>query len=167
MKRRHEGSRGYSLSELLTIVAIIGLISMVTIPAFMQLMPQYRLRSAASEMAASLKVLRARAVATRSNWRMEVDRDNNRYRLQRLNAAGTPQNVNDDGWAISDAGWKSNSNVDIMGSGSVTITFDRAGTVPGGNVFVVLGVNSQLVRFNRYTIGTDASGNVVVVPSKV
>jgi prepilin-type N-terminal cleavage/methylation domain-containing protein len=76
--------RGYSLVELLVVVAMIGIVALVTLPALMQLMPQYRIRGAASEAAAAMRMLRQRAITTRTPWRISFDVTNNRYRFWTL-----------------------------------------------------------------------------------
>jgi len=83
-QRRTE--RGVSLTELLTIVAIIGVIALITVPALVQLMPQYRIRSAASDASASLRMLRQKAISTRTPWRISFDDTNDRYAYSVLNA---------------------------------------------------------------------------------
>jgi type II secretory pathway pseudopilin PulG len=77
---------GYSLAELLTVVGIIGVISLVSIPAFFQLMPQYRLRSAAAELAAAVRMARQDAVTTRKPCRLTIDSSGNRYAISILSS---------------------------------------------------------------------------------
>lgn len=88
MARRSRKSRGYSLPEVLTVAAIIGLIALVGIPALATLMPQYRVRSAASEVAATIRMARESAVATRRPWRVSFDAANARYAISELSTPG-------------------------------------------------------------------------------
>ena len=85
MKRRAIRSRGYSLTELLTVVAMIGVVTLISLPAVMQLMPQYQIRSAASESAATIRQMRQRAMSTRTTHRILFDPVNDRYSLWMLN----------------------------------------------------------------------------------
>ena len=87
--------------ELLVVVAIIGVVALVTIPALMQLMPQYRIRSAASETAAVIRLIRQRAVTTRSPWRITFDTSQNRYRYFALNSPYADQAVEANWTAIA------------------------------------------------------------------
>lgn len=66
--------------ELIVVVAMVGIVALVTVPALLQVMPQYRIRSAASETAAAIRMIRQRAVTTRSPWRITFDTNLNRYR---------------------------------------------------------------------------------------
>lgn len=78
---------GYSLAEILVVVAIVGVILLVTVPALLQLMPQYRIRSAASEAAGMMRMIRQRAITTRTPWRISYDPGSNRYRFYELRAS--------------------------------------------------------------------------------
>ncbi len=68
------GSRGkaagYSLVELMIVVAMIGVVTIVTVPAFVQIMPQYRIRGAASETVADFRSVRQMAVSNRRAWKI-------------------------------------------------------------------------------------------------
>lgn len=59
-------SRGYTLTEMLTVIAIIAAVATMTIPAIIPLMRGRHLRSAASIMTAALLNARMYAVTTRS-----------------------------------------------------------------------------------------------------
>lgn len=85
--------RGYSLIELLVVVAMIGVVLLVTVPALIQLMPQYRIRSAASEAAGAMRMIRQRAIATRTPWRISFDVANNRYRFWTLTSPWADMSV--------------------------------------------------------------------------
>lgn len=76
--------RGFSLTELLVVVAILGLIALVSVPTLLQLMPQYRIRSAASEMAAGMRFVRQKALTTRVPWKVQFDEGGERYAYARF-----------------------------------------------------------------------------------
>lgn len=159
--------RGYSLAELLTVVAMVGVITMVALPTFLQVIPQYRIRGAASEIAASLRLIRSKAVSTRSNWRMTVDPTNDNYWLE-SESSGSWAPIGEDGKPTPGGAIRKKSlGVDLMPAGSnIVVTFDRFGQVTA-NTTVVVGVNNSWVRFNRYTLTVEPSGNIGIVPSKV
>ena len=72
---------------------LVGIVMLVTTPALLQLMPQYRIRSAASEGAAAIRMIRQRAIATRTPFRITFDPGKNRYRYSMLNTPGADLNV--------------------------------------------------------------------------
>jgi prepilin-type N-terminal cleavage/methylation domain-containing protein len=165
--KQHRQS-GYSLAELLTVVAMVGIISMVALPTFLKVIPQYRIRGAASEISASLRLIRSKAVSTRSSWRMTVDPTNDEYWLE-ANTGGTWSPIGEDGRTLptGSAVKKKSLGVDLMPAGSnIIVTFDRGGNVAAATSIVV-GVNNTWVRFNRYTLDVQTSGNIAITPSKV
>jgi type II secretory pathway pseudopilin PulG len=60
--------------ELMIVVAMVGVVTMVTVPAFVSIMPQYRIRGAASETMADLRGIRQMAVSSRRPWRVSFVR---------------------------------------------------------------------------------------------
>lgn len=167
MRRRTRLLRGYSLPELLTVVAIMGAVTLVTLPAFMQLMPQYRIRNAASEMTATLRMLRQKAVGTRTDWKMTVDPGNDRYALSRWNGASWTQ-IGSNGRPTRGglAQWTKFSNVNILGGANFDVTMTRFGTA-SSTASIVLATSNTRVKYNRYTIDVALSGNVTTTASKV
>lgn len=120
MQRRRSAQSGFSLTELLTVVGIIGIIAVITVPAMLQLMPQYRIRSAASEAGAGLRMLRQKAITTRTPWRVSWDATNDRYKYSRLkepnmtrSTAANWQDVYRDGRPASTEQWIRGSKIDI------------------------------------------------------
>jgi len=92
--RRHcKNVRGYSLAELLTVVAIVGVVTLVSIPAFIQLMPQYRIRGASTELTAALRMTRQDAIGTRRPWRVTIDGSGKRYAISMLATPGSDMKV--------------------------------------------------------------------------
>lgn len=135
--------RGYSLVELLVVVAMIGVVMLVTLPALMQLMPQYRIRSAASEAAGAMRMIRQRAITTRRPWRITFDTANDRYRfwvLKQLDAdmtvatnwnairkdGRTPDNLSED--------WFRLAAVDLQ---TATATFNDVACPAGGGLDLI------------------------------
>ena len=186
MKRSmKKSSRGFSMAEILVVVLIIGLIVGVTLPALAQLFPQYRIRSAASEVATAARMARHKAVATRRATKLSFDFPNDSYAAHAYDGSGVltdPAN-----WIALDSQWSPEGTVlwkklpadlrvhttalpDIDGDGYQDLVFMRNGTVnapsftpPPG---VVMGVDSSLVRFNRYRITAGAVGRVDVFATK-
>ncbi|HYI10793.1 MAG TPA: GspH/FimT family pseudopilin [Thermoanaerobaculia bacterium] len=92
-KDRRNAQSGYSLTELLTIVGMIGVVTLITIPAIRQLMPQYQIRAAASEAAAALRFARQKAISTRTPWKVSFDPNNDMYSYAMLNAQNADMSV--------------------------------------------------------------------------
>lgn len=58
------GSRGFSLVELLVVMAIMGIVMAIAIPAYISYLPRIRLREAAGEIASSMKFAKVQAIKT-------------------------------------------------------------------------------------------------------
>ena len=171
---------GYSLSELLTVVAIAGLIALVGMPAFLQLMPQYWMRTASSEMAATIRMARQNAMTTRRPWRVTFDATNHRYALSALTVtpATTPGNWRPYGSnnrplpSTSSTWWRNLRNMRLATSGlsdvdsnlGEDLIFQRDGALDpacyAGSPYIRLHVDSNLVKYNTYYIRVDSAGNV-------
>ena len=77
--RRGEG--GFTLIELIAVIAIMGLMMMIATVRMDYLIPKYKLRGAAREIGAAMKQGRARAVATGRDVFFEIDLSQGRYWL--------------------------------------------------------------------------------------
>lgn len=64
-RKRRDGERGFTLAEILAVVALIGLIVVVAVPAFGTFARAWRLRSTADDMLAAVRGVRQMAISTR------------------------------------------------------------------------------------------------------
>ena len=63
---RDRGQRGYSLAEMLVVVALIGLFSLVSVPQFINLYRQSKMRAAIRQFTSDLRLARIRSI-TKNN----------------------------------------------------------------------------------------------------
>jgi prepilin-type N-terminal cleavage/methylation domain-containing protein len=184
-----QGQRGYTLPELLTVVAIMGLVVLVSIPAIFQLTPQYRMRSTTSEVAAVVRMARQNALSTRRAWRVTFDTSNRRYILamQRTPASALtspaewvaigsnnrPSKTTNNAWrslrylnVLTAPGFV---DVDSANGPDIIFRYDGAldpscysSTTPN----VRLHVDNRLVRYNTYYLRIGTAGYVTTDQTK-
>jgi len=78
---RRRASRGFTLIELVVVVLIVGLIMMLAATRLDFMVPKYRLRGAARELASTAKQGKARAAATGKDVYLEIDLSRGSYWL--------------------------------------------------------------------------------------
>ena len=70
---RHQATTGFTLIELIVVLALAGLIMAVTPPLLSKAMPGLQLKSTARQLAAGLRFARGRAVAHRTEAALTLD----------------------------------------------------------------------------------------------
>jgi type II secretion system protein H len=73
--RKHES--GFTLIELMTVVAVIGIIAAMAVPSFLTYMPKLRVKSAARDIVSQLRLARSKAVAERRPFGVAFNLTNN------------------------------------------------------------------------------------------
>lgn len=74
--RRFTDQSGYSLPEMLIVLAIIGVISLVTVPAFINLQKGNKIKTSAREFNTTLRAARQRAVTTNMQTKVGFETGN-------------------------------------------------------------------------------------------
>jgi prepilin-type N-terminal cleavage/methylation domain-containing protein len=80
--RKRKKNSGFTLVELMVVIAIIGIVALIAAPNFARIQRQARLRSACQRTAQHLKQIRERAISTNSTYQI-IFPDPYNYRLVR------------------------------------------------------------------------------------
>ena len=80
--------QGWSLTELLIVLAIMGIISMLAWPSYQTLSARAQAHSATIEIASELRLARQLAMARRERLRVIFDREGHTISLQRVDIEG-------------------------------------------------------------------------------
>ena len=80
--------QGWSLPELLIVLAIMGIMSMLAVPSYQTLIARVQARSATAEIASELRLARQLAMARRERLRVIFDREGRTITLRRADAEG-------------------------------------------------------------------------------
>lgn len=152
-QRFSSGESGFSLVEILVVVAVVTIVAAITIPGVMGHLRVYRLDTAVSII--SNKVREARMDAIKRN----------RVSTLRLDlAARTAQIRSTDNAGLEiDVGFPQRlpQNVILNAVGTVNISFDSLGRLPAGaQTFTIQETNSTM----RKNISISPAGRVIVGP---
>ena len=151
-RTRHAGhDRGYSLPELLIVIALIGLFVLFGGPAMADAFRAYKVRSVANDLTTDLRALRYNAVSTRTPRTMTLNNTTsaspNQYTY--TNFKGDPITV------LIEPG------VAIETTSAASITFNINGSTGAtGNQTVSLSMFISGSRNDRYTITITPSGTI-------
>lgn len=80
--------QGWSLTELLIVLAIIGIMAVLAGPSYQTLTARVQARSVTAEIASELRLARQLAMARRERLRVIFDREGRTITLQRADAEG-------------------------------------------------------------------------------
>lgn len=185
--RFRRSSSGFSLIELLTVVAIIGVLSLISVPAFMNFRRSADFKSGMRNFTTDLRNARAAAISNSFDVRCEIDlgsislksyrffssRDNmttwTPLQLRGTHGA-TPQTSGNmkqfafSTWAQSEVGLP-----DVDGNGLYDIVYHPNGAMTfatgATTASLVLATDWKKIAFDRYTIQFSPSGQFRVVGS--
>jgi prepilin-type N-terminal cleavage/methylation domain-containing protein len=189
--RRRPQTAGYSLAEMLIVVAIIGVLSLLSVPAFMNYQRANSFRSAARTFTADLRAARAMAIQQSFDVRVEFtmggigsrdysfysSRDGTTWTPIKLRGGATSTAVASAGsntrrlenkiWfqtlpASTFQDIGSNTKPDIIFKPSGAIAFD--GTNTSGSV--IIATDWAKLRNNRYYVNMTSSGQIRMTTSQ-
>lgn len=148
---------GFSLSEVIIIIAIMAILTAVALPPYIQWRQNLMYRQAANDIATALKRAKSRAIATNLQHRVELNAANRSYQISRGNNAYRSSTWSNAGSSSDVAGGVLSSNVFLNLSGASTkyIQFSPNGTA---DVNVRLKIGDGVV--DRYAVGVEISGRI-------
>ncbi|MBI4169481.1 MAG: prepilin-type N-terminal cleavage/methylation domain-containing protein [Acidobacteria bacterium] len=144
-------ARGYSLPELLIVIALIGIFVVFGGPALSEAFRSYKVRSAANNLTTDIRALRYIAVAERATRTMTVNKTDH------ATAPNQYSYVNSRGQTVT----VRLEHVDIETGSDGTVSFNNKGaTGTAGNLQVIVSTWIGGTRGDRYTITVRPSGTV-------
>ncbi len=144
--------RGFSLPELLIVIALMGLFILFGGPAFMDAYRAYRARATADNLLNDLRAQRYIAVANRASSTLTLNNQSN------VTAPNTYSFTNSKGVLITIT-LEPGVNIETTSAGSVTFG-TNGGTGASGNTQVMVSCAINSTRNDRYTITITPTGTV-------
>ena len=156
-----KSSRGFTIIEMMIILAIIGVILTVAAPNFNAYRQNTNLKEAARDISSDISLYKQRAVAENRRYRINFSAAANTYTIQQetvVNNTGTGNYVD----LITKTVGAGNANIVISGtpsfSGGVTyVTFNPRGTSGAGSLML-----QHTIRLSTATITTNLMGRARV-----
>ncbi|HEX7150743.1 MAG TPA: GspH/FimT family pseudopilin [Thermoanaerobaculia bacterium] len=163
-KRFSAAERGYTLTEMLVVVAIVGILSLVAVPNFISMYRSSRLKTSMRQFTNDLRGARQRAVANYSMVRITFSPDAKpgSYEILESRDRGANWTTLSTRTMQNEVYFTSTNFTDtVAGDAKPDIVFDRDGTAvaPGG--VGTIEVKSDLkIPVPKYTVSVRTTGKV-------
>lgn len=149
---RDRRNGGFSLPELLAVIAIMGLFILFGGPAMADAYKAYKVRSAADTLVTDIRALRYNAVAQRVPQTLTINTQSN------VTASNQYSFVNMRGVTVIR---QEEVGVKIDDTSATTISFTNTGTTGStGNLTVIMSLDINADRGDRYTLSITPTGTV-------
>ena len=145
---------GFTLIELMVVIAIIAIMISIAVPAIMDWLPNYRLKAAANDLYSNMQKTKMGAVKSNSDWAIVFDVPNNQYFVCSNKGGDNSWSGTADNTIVQTYGF---NNSIAYGHGNATINATTAG---GSFPVDEVSYNSNVVIFNSR--GICGSGYVYI-----
>jgi len=166
---------GFTLMELMIVIAIIGIMSGIAIPNFIGWLPDYRLRNAARGLLTDVQQTRLLAVKNNQDCAIVFDTANKRYLICLDKGSDNSWSATNDNTVYKTVNYTNYKAGVDFGHGSATTSATVSGSFPGDNVSYGYNIASFNARGTctagwvyldnnkndlTYAVGTQSTGGV-------
>ena len=154
--REDNGIKGFSLIEMLTVLAIIAILLMIAPSMFSAFRQRTNLREAAGALAEDMKLAKQRAVAENVNYSITFNINNNNYTMNQYDSNGNM--INPPIKTVNLSNFGNGITINSQNFAGNTVTFQPRGTCSAGTITLQNSLNSTIAittnLMGRITIGT-------------
>ena len=136
--RRMDDREGFSLIEMVIVIAILGIVATFAVPAFQNYVRNRNLKTAAQEIASEFFVTRERSLSENNTYQIVFDSGTNQYSVQQ--PPGT--NITTKKIAAS-ASAQDGIVIDTSIANALIFTFQPRGTISSGTINLKNSINSR------------------------
>lgn len=157
-------NKGFTLTELLVIIALTGILAVIAIPSFTGWIVKMRYRESARNIASTLRDARSRAIGKNIEHRVEFDVVNDKYRMTAGNRAYNSSSFSDvimDYVQLpSEAKLKSGPSCDQ--DTNINIQFNPDGSSGSGGTTSVCVLDVNNVQKFKIRMASTTTGRIVI-----
>jgi prepilin-type N-terminal cleavage/methylation domain-containing protein len=154
-----KNKRGFNLTELMVVIAVIGIVGLIAVPSLVTALPGYRLKSSAKDLCSNLRKARSLAVKQNRPVTIEFKTDTNAYTIDTGDPIALPGGVTfGHGNATAPPGDAASIPSDSISFTDNKVTFTTQGLISGGNGYIYL----QNIKGQAYAVGARTSGSIVM-----
>ncbi|MDY7034035.1 MAG: prepilin-type N-terminal cleavage/methylation domain-containing protein [Thermodesulfobacteriota bacterium] len=143
MRRGLNHKRGFTITELIVAIAILGLFATIALPNIIRWVPAFRVNAAARNLASEMQLARLKAVAKKTDCVIAFNSANNEYTVAWKSPITLPKGIRfgralDGIKRTSCGGTIKADGIHLPGGGS-TLSFQSDGTPKGfgGSIYII------------------------------
>lgn len=154
----HKKQNGFTLTELMVVVAVIAILGAIAVPNIMSSLPNYRLKSSAKDLCSNMRKARSMAVKQNRNVAILFNINGKFYTIDGTEQVSLGQSIsfgsgNATQSATEPPGTVPSDGVSLAGD---NVTFNYQGVSNAGYVYL------KNNKGDTYAIGTSTSGRIIL-----
>jgi prepilin-type N-terminal cleavage/methylation domain-containing protein len=154
-----KNQRGFSLTEMMVVVGILGIMGLIAVPTLVTALPGYRLKSSARDLCSNMRKARSLAVKQNRPVSIAFNADDHTYRIDGSQLVKLkPDGISFGYGNATTAGSGASLPSDGISFVDDKVAFTTQGLISGGSGYVYL----QNSKGQAYRVGARTSGSIIM-----